>query len=134
MNISIGNVTVVNDYPIDFVHITFIYCTQWLFFYLFIRFYFFASRNYQNAKLRKKNKQSNWNLLYFLVPEFSHIRGKKKPTKIGHCANQSLKTELLYCNCFNSITFILQISRFQTISSPVLNVNFQEHFVFFRQF
>jgi hypothetical protein len=31
MNIRTGNGTVVNDYPIDFIHITFIYCTEWLF-------------------------------------------------------------------------------------------------------
>jgi hypothetical protein len=31
MSIRIGNGTVVNDYPIEFVHITFIYCTEWLF-------------------------------------------------------------------------------------------------------
>jgi hypothetical protein len=32
MSIRIGNGTVVNDYPIDFIHITLIYCTEWLFF------------------------------------------------------------------------------------------------------
>jgi hypothetical protein len=31
MSIGIGNGTVVNDYLIDFIHITFIYCTEWLF-------------------------------------------------------------------------------------------------------
>jgi hypothetical protein len=31
MYIRIGNETVVNDYPIDFIHITFIYCTEWFF-------------------------------------------------------------------------------------------------------
>jgi hypothetical protein len=31
MSIRIGNGTIVNDYPIDFIHITIIYCTEWLF-------------------------------------------------------------------------------------------------------
>jgi hypothetical protein len=31
MSIRIGNGANVNDYPIDFIHITFIYCTEWVF-------------------------------------------------------------------------------------------------------
>jgi hypothetical protein len=31
MSIKIGNGTVVNDFSINFIHITYIYCTEWLF-------------------------------------------------------------------------------------------------------